>query len=586
MRVLFIAPYKGLAELVESLKLNLQGYQVTTYVANLEESKNFITSNKYSDNDFDIIISRGGTASKLRENTSLQVVEVEVSGYDILRLTTYLKNFNSKVGVVGFNNIISNFKSVSSLIDIDLHFKSITHEKEVTSVIKNLKKTGISAVVGDTVTIDKATEIGMEGILLTSGKESIYDAFRRAEVLFSETQKLKNEIDIFRGVFDYIESPIVLFDSNHITKYENSSYQRSIDKESNRKVMVQYKILNSINEDLLFDNNISLHLKDSIFQEDYKLKVNRFSDKYMQVMTFLEYNKNDTGPSKSQIKVWDIKKEEVKKFRFGNNLLVNNNYSSQLLKGKCLSLIGEYGTGKEVVVDNILNSINGLDYAVEIDFYNVNTKLFNDTLNYIKEISSDSLIIINNIKNLSSSQQKKFTNFFIKNEIYIIFIFENDMVIEDLKIEKNLRKLLSKEKFYFPNLSQNDELIISFIINYLKYLNEKHGKQIVGVKNNDFSKYKSYSWPGNFIELKNTIDKLYEESKDEFLLDISEFPYVEQDNLIKNNSNYVLVNLNNSLFEIEKDIIKKIYKQEEYNKTKTAKRLSINRSTLWRKLDN
>ena len=39
-----------------------------------------------------------------------------------------------------------------------------------------------------------------------------------------------------------------------------------------------------------------------------------------------------------------------------------------------------------------------------------------------------------------------------------------------------------------------------------------------------------------------------------------------------------------SLENIEKKIIEKVLEEEEFNQTKAAKRLNINRSTLWRKL--
>ncbi|PLU73687.1 hypothetical protein BMJ20_02505, partial [Sinorhizobium medicae] len=38
------------------------------------------------------------------------------------------------------------------------------------------------------------------------------------------------------------------------------------------------------------------------------------------------------------------------------------------------------------------------------------------------------------------------------------------------------------------------------------------------------------------------------------------------------------------LEEIEKKIIEIVLEEEDYNQTKAAKRLNINRSTLWRKL--
>jgi len=55
---------------------------------------------------------------------------------------------------------------------------------------------------------------------------------------------------------------------------------------------------------------------------------------------------------------------------------------------------------------------------------------------------------------------------------------------------------------------------------------------------------------------------------------------------IKNNyQNYDFNIKNKTLKEIEKEIIKKVLKEENNNKTKASQRLNIGRTTLWRKLN-
>ena len=47
---------------------------------------------------------------------------------------------------------------------------------------------------------------------------------------------------------------------------------------------------------------------------------------------------------------------------------------------------------------------------------------------------------------------------------------------------------------------------------------------------------------------------------------------------------YELISSRATLEEIEEEIILKVYELENYNKTKTAERLNITRTTLWKKL--
>ena len=47
---------------------------------------------------------------------------------------------------------------------------------------------------------------------------------------------------------------------------------------------------------------------------------------------------------------------------------------------------------------------------------------------------------------------------------------------------------------------------------------------------------------------------------------------------------YELISSNATLQEIEEEIILKVYELENHNKSKTASRLNITRTTLWKKL--
>jgi transcriptional regulator with PAS, ATPase and Fis domain len=49
-------------------------------------------------------------------------------------------------------------------------------------------------------------------------------------------------------------------------------------------------------------------------------------------------------------------------------------------------------------------------------------------------------------------------------------------------------------------------------------------------------------------------------------------------------SSEIGINLNRTLDEITHDIVLRVFKEEKTNQTRTAKRLGISRSTLWRML--
>jgi transcriptional regulator with PAS, ATPase and Fis domain len=97
---------------------------------------------------------------------------------------------------------------------------------------------------------------------------------------------------------------------------------------------------------------------------------------------------------------------------------------------------------------------------------------------------------------------------------------------------------------------------------------------------------KSYSWPGNVRQLENVIEKLIVRSVDGYIdFDlikeaVESIKYPEHKRTDRN------LDLNKSLEAIEKDIIKEVLAEENFNKKSTAARLGIGRTTLWRKLNN
>ena len=93
-----------------------------------------------------------------------------------------------------------------------------------------------------------------------------------------------------------------------------------------------------------------------------------------------------------------------------------------------------------------------------------------------------------------------------------------------------------------------------------------------------------FNWEGNIDQLKRVMRQLI------ILTDNSHIKYdtvkqvLNNENLRLETSTVYNINLNNTLDQITKDIINIVMKEENYNQSKTAKRLGISRSTLWRKI--
>ena len=84
-RILGIAPYEGMKALMSDVAEEYPQIDLTLFVGDLEQGLEIAHSNFHG--NYDVVISRGGTAKMLKENLPLPVVEIPVSMYDLLCLS-------------------------------------------------------------------------------------------------------------------------------------------------------------------------------------------------------------------------------------------------------------------------------------------------------------------------------------------------------------------------------------------------------------------------------------------------------------------------------------------------------------------
>jgi len=75
IKVLFIAPYKGMAETLKNL-LPIDNFDIDIIIENLENAVD--VSLKY-ENKYDLIITRGGTATLVKEVVEIPVIEIDIN---------------------------------------------------------------------------------------------------------------------------------------------------------------------------------------------------------------------------------------------------------------------------------------------------------------------------------------------------------------------------------------------------------------------------------------------------------------------------------------------------------------------------
>lgn len=236
--------------------------------------------------------------------------------------------------------------------------------------------------------------------------------------------------------------------------------------------------------------------------------------------------------------------------------------------GAITSKIGhfELANGGTLFLDEVAN----LPYEIQVSLLRVVQERKMKKIGGSKEINLDVRIIVATNENLYESfQQGKF-----REDLYHRF---NEFTIN------------------LPPLRERNKDIMIFADYFLKQTNKELNKNISGFDEDVINSFITYNWPGNIRELKNVIRRASLLTDGALILPKS-LP-VEISNNIKlgfakatpSNSpteeQPAQPNLKNIRLEAEYEMIKEVLKKVNYNKTKAAKILKIDRKTLYNKMN-
>ena len=127
-----------------------------------------------------------------------------------------------------------------------------------------------------------------------------------------------------------------------------------------------------------------------------------------------------------------------------------------------------------------------------------------------------------------------------------------------------------------PRLAERKQDIMLFANHFLAMANDDLDKEVTGFDNDVTELFRHYDWPGNLREMKNIIKRSVLLAKSDIIhLDVLP-PEMQQAVEEKNKIAYSKSN--------EEEAIKQALEKANYNKSKAAKLLDIDRKTLYNKL--
>ena len=153
-------------------------------------------------------------------------------------------------------------------------------------------------------------------------------------------------------------------------------------------------------------------------------------------------------------------------------------------------------------------------------------------------------------------------------------MLRNGLFREDLYYRLNIIKI------EIPPLCERKEDIPLLTENLIARLNALKGKQIIGVSSDVMARLMNYAFPGNIRELENILEHAYVLSRGSLI----EEKHLPHDFLAKTNCVADIPTEISPLTTSENKLIIETLREANGNKTETARRLGVSRTTLWRKI--
>ncbi|MGD7045729.1 PrpR N-terminal domain-containing protein [Jeotgalibacillus proteolyticus] len=554
---MLIAPYSGMAEVMKQLTLP-SDVTLDIRVANLDEGEEFARQAELE--DYDVLISRGGTALTIEKAASLPVIHIDITGYDMLRVFTLIKNMNKKVALVGFSSITQGAATLCNILEYDVEVKTVHTREEVKPLLEELKAQGFQAVIGDVITVQTAESTGIHGVLITSGKEALLQAVEEARRAFLLSKKVKHNFSLLHETFLQFPYPMAIVDEELSIREKNEEFDR----------IAQPITFSSIKRSVMdsIDSQTTKWIPFTTNNRTYMLQIFCIN-RYMAGLIFYPTNglekRNDVSIH------FDVKPMAL----IGDSLYTHslrNQLKILSSQHKPVHIIGAAGTGRSAAASFLHIERFKEAPLISLDGAQMDQSSLETLTKILLPIQKGTLLI----HRLQSADPELLNQVTVLTErlpadIQILFI--DDQPYCETK---------EAEALHLLPLVERKADIPAFAHYFLTSFHMETGSETLGIKTEAMELLKQYHFPGNLNELKQTIRELSRQASGFYIEpeDVKKLLEAKQSLAFSNQ-----LQLSGTLKEMEKQIIDQVLNEENGNQSKAAKRLGINRSTLWRKLN-
>lgn len=576
LRILVVAPYAGLKDLFISIGEDRDDLEITAYHADLELGAHLVS--QLDESEYDIIISRGGTAMLIRETAHLPVIEIALSPYDLMGVMKLAETHTGKCAIVGFPNICKMAKVLRDILQCESKIVEIDKTNDAHHAIKCLADEGYSIIFGDTISFSEAKEQGLTAFLITSSRESAIAAAEEALSFYRHLEKIREQNRMLSQAIHLAGGGAIVF-SEDAPIFSNIKKDKDFFLETARRMN---PLVLRNNGHILFRNMGKRRVKLSghLVQIDGKRH-------YIYLIEQVDRGEHPIIPG-----VYLILNEDVP----GGYISLDSIYHSKLVQDieHCRNsrlpvvVVGECGTGKERVA-RMLVSERGKNYC--IDFAELDAKGFAYLLESTDSclLTNGNTVLLKNIHNVAEERLQKLLSFMEVSRLHL----RNRLIatlatsLSDLHQKFTYRLFNSRMPcltIKLLPLRERAEDIPELLRAFLNDINVVRELNVLGCEPEGIAMLKQFPWEYNLGQLKRVLSTLVSISKGSYILahDVKRVLESEGRDQKRVTAGQVNININQPIEKITQVILLAVLREEGMNQTRAARRLGISRTTFWR----
>lgn len=586
-KILAVAPYEGMADAISTIAQTRDDIKMTVQIGDLNTGKQIAM--ELAHNNYDVIISRGGTAELIRSTVELPVIDIPISVYDVLRTIKLAENYSGKFVIAGFSSITNCSRILCDLLQYDIDIFTFTSETDILPTLRKAYENGCTLALCDMAGSKAAQTLGMNSLFISSGTESINAAIDEAVKLVRSSQHVHKQKDLFQALLSDEEREFMIYDPAG-----NLWFSSLTDNDRNIALM---NLINTYLKAFLKvpDQTVTRQIRDKIYVLTNRHLIYE-NQKYtaitirQQIALFSDDSSEVTIYNRLDHTSQEYSNEYSSSHHVGNTATLIQEYSKNTFP---VLIIGETGTGKDKIARQLYeNSPNNTAPLYIINCELIGERKWNTLLNSIESpfAATNATFYIKSLASLSKTQLDNLFSYIDnsrlskRNRLIFSITLGNVSQEQDVLCRSYLENRLSCLTLRLPPLRERINDLSSITALYIHRMNITIGKQIIGFEAEAMDLMNSFPWPGNLDQLHHVIKELVVITQTPYITYADTKAILDAEPAISCNDPQTTLNLSATLDEMNYQIIQWVLAEEHGNKEKTAKRLGISRSTLWRML--